>query len=139
MANVITRRIPSSLGAVARPGLTLEGGRLLGLGFWAPIVVVGLALSAIYVVFAIQALGLIWPTVNTEGNQLAGIMRVRAGEALYQDYQQYPFHVVQYPPIMYLLSGVLSRALDLTAFQTMVAARAITLLATLASVGLLYA
>ena len=105
----------------------------------APLIGVGLALSAGFCVAALRALGLSWPITFPEGAQLAAVLRVRDGESLYVDFRQFPYLITPYPPVLYLAGGLLSRVLDLSVPATLMATRGITLLASLAAAGLIFA
>jgi hypothetical protein len=68
-----------------------------------------------------------------EGWILFGILRVRDGLPLYPDYQVYPFNLVLYSPVYYLIVGTLSRVLDLNVDATVTLARISSALATAVS------
>jgi hypothetical protein len=119
-----------------RPRATLAARRLL---LQAPVLIVGLGLSGAFCVAAIQALTLAWPVTNPEGASLAAILRVRDGEPLYQDFRQSPYLTTAYPPVMYLLSGLMSRALQLDLLGVAALARGVTFAASLVTCGLIFA
>jgi hypothetical protein len=118
------------------PRAALAARRLL---FQAPVLVVGLGLSGAFCAAAIQALTLAWPVTNPEGASLAAMLRVRDGEPLYQDFRQSPYLTTAYPPVMYLLSGFVSRALQLDFLSMAALARGVTFSASLVTCGLIFA
>ena len=113
--------------------------RAWGLALTLPVLLVGLALSAQFCLAATRALGVAWPITYPEGAHVAAVLRVRDGEPLYHDFRRFPYLVTPYPPVVYLVDGLLSRSLDLTVPATIAAARGVTLLTSFAAVGLVYA
>lgn len=106
--------------------------RTLALVARLPLLAVGLAVSALFVLAGARSLGLAWPITNPEGAILAAVLRVRDGEPLYQDFRQYPYLITPYPPVQLVASGLLSRVLGLDLLGTLALARGLTLVASVA-------
>ncbi|MCC7366864.1 MAG: hypothetical protein IT306_00485 [Chloroflexi bacterium] len=74
-----------------------------------------------------------------EGWMVFSILQVRDGAPLYPDYHAYPFNLALYTPLYYEVVGTLARILSSDANATVMLARATSAVATLGSVGLLFA
>jgi len=87
----------------------------------------------------VRAVPLLRSHMYPDGWMLYSILRIRDGQALYTDYGQYPFILALYTPLYYTLVGMGTRFLSLDAYQALVFGRALSALATLASLWALYA
>lgn len=101
-------------------------------------VLAGLVLSAQFVLAALRSVGLAWPITHPEGATIAAMLRVRDGEPLYHNFQQFPFIITPYPPIQPVVVGELSRLLGLSVLETAGLARTLTLAASLAATFLIW-
>src|SRR5687768_15424963 len=63
------------------------------------VILVGLLLSASFVIAGVQTVGLAWPVTHPEGAVVATVLRVRDGEPLYQNFPQFPHLIAPYPPL----------------------------------------
>ena len=102
------------------------------------VIAVGLGLSAMFGLAAVQSLGLPWPVTHPEGALVATVVRVRDGQPLYQDFRQPPYLIAPYPPLQPVLAGLTSRLLDLSTIETVALARGLTLTASLATTFLIW-
>jgi hypothetical protein len=136
MTNIALIETPSSPATAGSP-----------VGRWArvvllviPVIVVGVFLTATFAYVAISSLPTRWPVTYPEGAQVAAILRLRSGEPLYPEFLAFPYVIAPYPPVLYLIGAGLSGLLSLSVYETTVAARAVTLVASFATallVGLL--
>lgn len=93
----------------------------------APLVLLGTALTVTFAYFALASISTRWPITYPEGAQVAAVLRLRNGEPLYPPFLAYPYIITPYPPLLYLLDAGVSALLGLGVYETMVAARALTL------------
>jgi hypothetical protein len=112
--------------------------RLVHLAALTCTVLAGLALSAQFVLAGLRSVGLAWPITHPEGATIAAMLRVRDGEALYHNFQQFPYVITPYPPIQAVVVGLLSRLLELSVLETAGLARTLTLVASLAATLLIW-
>lgn len=138
VAWVVFKGAPRPVGVGGLVGMRATYGQAARAFLCAPVLGLGSALSAVFCVTAAQSLAAAWPITYPEGAQLAGLLRVRDGAPLYQDFRQFPWVITPYPPLLYVLGGLMSRGLDLGVLETMIAARGITFAASLAAAGLIY-
>jgi len=89
-------------------------------------------------VVSLRGLTYLGPTTKAEGNQLDAILRLREGKPLYVDFAHEPFLVTPYPPIMYSVDALITSVLGFDIYQTAVASRAVSLLASVASVIIVF-
>src|SRR4051812_12559647 len=68
------------------------------------IILAGLALTALFILAGMQTVGLAWPVTHPEGATIAAILRIRDGQPLYQDFQQFPHVITPYPPLQPVVS-----------------------------------
>src|SRR5690554_2143710 len=114
----------ASLSSDVRQAPRASGTAAVGIGqmvAWtamAATILAGLALSTQFVLAAVRSVGLAWPITHPEGATIAAMLRVRDGEALYQQFQQWPYLITPYPPVQPVVAGLLSRALGLSVLET---------------------
>ena len=110
----LTARTPGPVTEPAR-GRAL---RLLHGAAVACTILAGLVLSAQFVLAGARSVSLAWPITHPEGATIAAMLRVRDGEALYQDFQQFPYLITPYPPLQPVTVGLISRLLGLSVLET---------------------
>lgn len=94
-----------------------------------------LASSCLAVVATVRGIGASGETMYSEGAMLYNFLQVRDGRPLYVDYQHAPFNVAAYFPLYYYLVGLGARLAQLDPGQTLILARSVAAIGTLAAVA----
>jgi hypothetical protein len=129
--------VPPSEHATTPPG-PARAVRWIHVAALACTVLAGLVLSAQFVLAGARSVSLAWPITHPEGATIAAMLRVRDGEPLYLDFQQFPYVITPYPPVQPVVVGLLSHLLGLSVMETAGMARTLTLAASLATTLLLW-